>query len=48
VSVLAYQVKNICPEQDIDKLGYKDGGGVGNTAREGTHVITICVAHILE
>jgi hypothetical protein len=48
VSVLAYQVKNICPEQDIYQLGYKNGGGVGDAAREGANMIAVCIAHILE
>jgi hypothetical protein len=48
VSVLAYQVKNICPEQDIQQLGYKNSGGVGDPAREGANVITIRIAQILE
>jgi hypothetical protein len=48
VAVLAYQVKNICPEQDIYQFGYKNGGGVGNAARECANVIAICIAQILE
>lgn len=48
MSVLAYQVKNICPEQDIYQLGYKNSGGVGDAAREGADVIAVCIAHILE
>ncbi len=48
MSVLAYQVKNVCPEQDIYQLGYKNGGGVRNAAREGANVVAICVAQILE
>jgi len=34
VTVLAYQIQNICPEQDINKFADKNGGGARNAARE--------------
>jgi hypothetical protein len=34
VTVLAYQIQNVCPEQNINKFADKNGCGARNTAGE--------------
>jgi hypothetical protein len=34
MTVLAYQIQNVCPEQHINKFADKNGSGARNTAGE--------------